>query len=147
MLATTCDIDGVLQLYMECLNVPQQDYYNTKDSIEKFLFEHLGRDVFISCIMQDDKVVSMAVLSVGIHAPDSTIYSYNGKFGILKNIYTSPEYRNRRFASGCINELICFAGDNHVRYIFANTGPSSILNALQFSKANDNTYMIDMNGV
>lgn len=147
MLATTCDIDGVLQLYMECLNVPQKDYYSIRDGIEKFLFKHLGRDVFISCIMQNEKAVSMAVLTIGIHAPDNVIYLYDGKFGILKNIYTLPEYRNRRFASGCINELICFAADNNIRYIFSNVGPSKILDILQFSKVNDDTYMIDANGV
>lgn len=147
MLATIYDIDGILELYMKYLDVPQQNYHNTKDGIEKFLFKHLGYDVFISFIMQNDMPVSMAMLSTGIHIPDNIIYSYDGKFGILKNIYTLPEYRNRRFASGCINELICFAGDNGIRYVFANTCDSTMFDVLHFSKRNENTYMMDMNKI
>jgi GNAT superfamily N-acetyltransferase len=144
MLATIDEINSILPLYMECLHIQPSYYVDIKDGIEKFLFEHLGRDVFISCILNDGIAVSMATLSVGTFAPDNMIYFYGGKFGMLKNIYTSPDYRGRRFASGCINELICFAEDSDIRYVFSKAGDSKILDVLKFSKVDDIIYMIDM---
>lgn len=145
MLATTGDIDGVLQLYMEYLNVPADKYHGVKDGLEKFLYKHLGRDVFISCISICDRVVTMAMLSTATHLPDKEIYNHGGKYGILKNIYTVPQYRNRRFASGCINELICFANDNDIQFIQSTGDTTSLFDRLGFIKTSNTGYILNTN--
>lgn len=146
MLATIDDVNDVLQLYIKCLDVQQKDIDLIKDGVYKFLYKHVGYDVHVSFIKQNGEAVSMAMMSTYQHTPDKFIPNYSGQFGLLNNIYTLPQYRNQRFASGCVNELIHFANTKCIRYLFSETGNSKLLDVLKFSKINENTYMIDVNG-
>lgn len=142
MLATMENIDDVTQLYMEYLNVPIEIHNSVKDGITKFLHKHLERDVFVSCIYQNDDVVSMSMLSSHIHVPDADSYIHDGAVGLLKNIYTKPAFRNRHFASGCINELINLSYNKGYTYVYCKHSEtlSNLLDTLSF-KSNDTYYI------
>ena len=114
MLATIEDIVNIIPLYMECLNI---DDVRISDNLERFLYKHIEKDIFISCIYHEDDIISMAMLVTSTYLADKKLNTKDTKLGIIKNVYTAEEYRNRRFASGCINELLNYCANNNVSVI------------------------------
>ena len=59
----------------------------------------------------------MAMLVTSTYLADKKLNTKDTKLGIIKNVYTAEKYRNRRFASGCINELLNYCANNNVSVI------------------------------
>lgn len=112
MMAEIDDIPDITHLYLELLGLKGQDFYKTKDVLRDFLYEHINREVFVSCIYIDNSIVSTAMLVKHVVCLDVHSLNECGHYGVIKNLYTAHDYRNRRFATGCINELVRFAQDN-----------------------------------
>jgi len=119
MIAEINDIPDITYLYLELLGLKGQDFYKTKDMLKDFLHNHINREIFISCIYIDNSIASTAMMIKQVACLDKYIFNECGSYGVIKNVYTSDAYRNRHFATGCINELVRLAYDNNFIKIYA----------------------------
>lgn len=83
-----------------------------ENDLPDYFREHLNKDLFVYVICEEKIIVSCAFLLV-VEKPMSPAF-INGKTGIVLNVYTCPQYRNRGYARMIMETLLAEARERRL---------------------------------
>lgn len=99
--------------------VENQDIFDLEKATRQYYLSHINKDLFCWGIFQDEKLVAIGSLCLFSRIP----YAENltGKEGYILNIYTSPQFRNRGYASYILDKIIEYAQKNSIKRLWLNS--------------------------
>lgn len=141
MIATKKNIKDIVELYSENVNNYSILY---KTYLKKFLKKNLNKITFVSVKYNNNKLVSMATMTIYNYPPNP--YLYRGKTtkcAFITNVYTRVDSRHNGYATECIKELLVKAKDINVAYIHMNAVKSvaQLYKSLGFKEDSETTFL------
>lgn len=86
-----------------------------KENIRNFIDSHLGKDLFIVGMIEDEHLVATSCLQILEYYPEWKCL--NGKKGYITNVYTLPKYRKRGYQRQLMMIILDIAEENQIEYI------------------------------
>lgn len=94
------------------------DRFDLYSSTQKFLLNHLNKDLFIFFYVIDEQIVATCGLQIIDLLPQC---NDNGKLGYICNVYTIYDKRKQGFQKELLNEIIKFAKEKGISELNLDT--------------------------
>ncbi len=95
------------------------DSSKLESATKQYYLSHINKDLISWGIMQENKLAAIGSLCLFKRIPYEE--NLNGLEGYILNIYTSPKFRNKKFANYILDEIINYASKSHIKKLWLNS--------------------------
>lgn len=135
------EIDRIKDLYKN-----HQAIYNSEEIWRVYrndIKDRINKDVFISVYEKDNKIISVATLTLVKLTINKWTYKTGGVCGEISFVHTLKEYRCNGYAEECMIELIAIAESKGINYLYlwSTSIAERLYRKLGFREENNTIYL------